>query len=42
MAKPLLERAFHETCGIEMKDVFFNEDLAIGTIATPSRPQFLR
>jgi Zinc dependent phospholipase C len=31
VAKPLLERAFHETYGIEMKDVFFNEDLAIST-----------
>ncbi len=31
VAKPLLERAFVETYGIEMKDVFLNEDLAIGT-----------
>jgi len=31
VAKPLLERAFSETYGIQMKDVFFNEDLAIGT-----------
>jgi hypothetical protein len=31
VAKPLLERAFLETYGIEMKDVFANEDLAIGT-----------
>jgi hypothetical protein len=31
VAKPLLERAFSETYGIEMKDLFFNEDLAIGT-----------
>jgi Zinc dependent phospholipase C len=31
VAKPLLERAFSETYGIEMKEVFFNEDLAIGT-----------
>ena len=31
VAKPALERAFHETYGIEMKDVFFNEDLAIST-----------
>jgi len=31
VAKPLLERAFSETYGIELKDVFFNEDLAIGT-----------
>src|SRR5512146_2162120 len=30
VAKPLLERAFRETYGIEMKDVFVNEDLAIG------------
>src|SRR5678809_4502 len=31
VAKPLLERAFSATYGIEMKDVFLNEDLAIGT-----------
>jgi hypothetical protein len=31
VAKPLLDRAFSETYGIEMKDIFFNEDLAIGT-----------
>jgi hypothetical protein len=31
VAKPLLERAFSETYGIEMKEIFFNEDLAIGT-----------
>jgi hypothetical protein len=31
VSKPLLERAFQDTYGIEMKDVFFNEDLAIGT-----------
>ena len=31
VAKPLLERAFGETYGLQMKDVFFNEDLAIGT-----------
>jgi hypothetical protein len=31
VAKPLLERAFMETYGIEMKDLFFSEDLAIGT-----------
>jgi hypothetical protein len=31
VSKPLLERAFHETYGIEMKDVFINEDLAIGS-----------
>ena len=31
VATPLLERAFSETYGIEMKDLFFNEDLAIGT-----------
>jgi Zinc dependent phospholipase C len=31
VAKPLLERAFSETYGIQMKDIFFNEDLAIGT-----------
>ena len=31
VAKPALERAFRETYGIEMKDVFLNEDLAIAT-----------
>jgi len=31
VSKPLLERAFSETYGIEMKDVFLSEDLAIGT-----------
>ena len=31
VAKPLLERTFRETYGLEMKDIFFNEDLAIGT-----------
>ena len=31
VAKPLLERAFSETYGIELKDVFLSEDLAIGT-----------
>ena len=31
VAKPLLERAFQETYGLEMKDIFFSEDLAIGT-----------
>jgi hypothetical protein len=31
VSKALLERAFHETYGIEMKDVFLDEDLAIGT-----------
>jgi Zinc dependent phospholipase C len=31
VAKPALERAFREIYGIEMKDLFFNEDLAIGT-----------
>jgi hypothetical protein len=31
VAKPLLERAFLETYGLEMKEIFFNEDLAIGT-----------
>src|SRR5689334_21440349 len=29
--KPLLERAFHETYGLELKDVFGSVDLAIGT-----------
>jgi hypothetical protein len=31
VAKPLLEHAFRETYGLEMKEIFFNEDLAIGT-----------
>jgi hypothetical protein len=31
VAKPVLERAFAATYGIEMKDVFMSEDLAIGS-----------
>ena len=31
VAKPALERAFVDTYGIEMKDLFFSEDLAIAT-----------
>jgi hypothetical protein len=31
VAKPVLERAFHETYGLELKDVFPNEDRAIST-----------
>jgi hypothetical protein len=31
VAKPLLERAFRETYGLEMKDLFLSEDLALGT-----------
>jgi hypothetical protein len=31
VAKPALERAFVKTYGIEMKDLFFSEDLAIAT-----------
>lgn len=31
VAKPLLERAFRETYGIELNDIFGNVDLAIGT-----------
>jgi len=31
VAKPALERAFHDTYGIEMKDLFLNEDLTIAT-----------
>jgi hypothetical protein len=31
IATPLLERAFRETYGLEMKDLFLSEDLAIGT-----------
>lgn len=31
VSKPLLERAFHDTYGLEVKDLFFDTDLAIGT-----------
>ena len=31
VATDLIERAFHDTYGIEMKDVFISEDLAVGT-----------
>ena len=31
VATPLLERAFRETYGLDMKDLFLDEDLAIGT-----------
>ena len=31
VSKPLLERAFAATYGLEMKDVFFSEDLTIGS-----------
>jgi hypothetical protein len=31
ISKPLLERAFAETYGLQLKDVIHNEDLAIGT-----------
>jgi hypothetical protein len=31
VAKPVLERAFRDVYGLEMKDVFANEDLAIST-----------
>jgi len=31
VAKPVLERAFLDTYGLEMKDLFLSEDLAIGT-----------
>jgi hypothetical protein len=31
VSKPLLERAFHDTYGLELKDVFLNVDLALGT-----------
>jgi hypothetical protein len=31
VATPLLERAFHDTYGLEMTDLFLSEDLAIGT-----------
>jgi hypothetical protein len=31
VAKLALERAFRDTYGLEMKDIFFSEDLAIGT-----------
>jgi hypothetical protein len=31
VAKPVLERAFHATYGLEMKDLFLDDDLAIGS-----------
>ena len=31
VAKPLLDRAFRETYGLEVKDLFFDTDLTIGT-----------
>ena len=31
VSKPVLERAFHDTYGLEMKDVFGNLDLALGS-----------
>jgi Zinc dependent phospholipase C len=31
VSQPLLERAFQETYGLDFKDLFFSEDLAIGT-----------
>jgi hypothetical protein len=31
VSKPLLERAFRETYGLELRDIFFSLDLAIGT-----------
>ncbi|MGH9344172.1 MAG: zinc dependent phospholipase C family protein [Terriglobia bacterium] len=31
VSKPLLERAFQQTYGLNLKDLFLNEDLAIGT-----------
>jgi hypothetical protein len=31
VARPLLERAFHETYGLDMPDLFMSEDLAVGT-----------
>lgn len=31
VSKPLLERAFRDTYGFDMKDLFLSEDLAIGT-----------
>jgi hypothetical protein len=31
VARPLLERAFKDTYGLEVKDIFLSEDLAIGT-----------
>jgi len=31
VATPLLERAFRETYGLEVKDLFLSEDLAVGT-----------
>jgi hypothetical protein len=31
VAKPVLERAFHDTYGMELKDIFTNLDLALGS-----------
>lgn len=31
VAKPLMERAFHDTYGLDMRDMFISEDLAVGT-----------
>lgn len=31
VATPLLERAFRDTYGLDMKDLFLSEDLAVGT-----------
>jgi hypothetical protein len=36
VSKPLLERAFRETYGVELKDLFLSVDLAIGTYRTRS------
>jgi hypothetical protein len=40
VAKSALERAFHDTYGIEMKDVFLGEDLAIATYRHAVRRPF--
>jgi hypothetical protein len=36
----LLERAFRDTYGMEMKDIFGSEDLALGPSGTALAPSF--
>ena len=40
IARPVLERAFRDTYGMEMKDVFTNVDLALDRSGTASVPLF--
>ena len=42
VSKELLERAFKDTYGLELKDVFKSLDLAIGTYRHTSAPLFPR